>query len=119
MSGISFKAETTFNAETVAAKIRANSGKAQKMLDSQVLADSNYFVPLKTSTLQKSAQIYTRIGSGEVVWKTPYARAQYYGVNFDHSKQSNPNACAKWFEAAKARFMEKWKRLVENAIKRS
>ncbi|MCM1218943.1 MAG: minor capsid protein, partial [Lachnospiraceae bacterium] len=87
-------------------------------LDARVLADSNFFVPLKTSTLQKSAIVHTRIGSGVVRWVTPYAHRQYYGVGFDHSKQSNPNACAKWFEAAKARFMDSWKRMVENEVER-
>lgn len=91
----------------------------QPYLDSMVLQDSNYFCPLETSDLQKSAIINTTIGSGLLIWQTPYARAQYYGEQFDHSKQRNPNACAKWFEAAKARWHSKWVRFINEMLKNS
>ena len=91
----------------------------QPYLDSMVLQDSNYFCPLKDSHLQKSAITNTKIGSGLLIWQTPYARAQYYGEGFDHSKQRNPNACAKWFEAAKARWHPKWVRFVNEKLKNS
>lgn len=90
---------------------------AQMKLDAQVVADANYYCPLKTGTLQKSAVIGTVMGSGLVVWRTPYARKQYYGVDFDRSRDPNPNACARWFEAAKARRLGEWKRVVDEAIK--
>lgn len=111
--------KVTFDENAVTARIKSNVADAQKALDAQVMADSNHFAPQDTGTLQKSAQIYTRIGSGLVEWRTPYARAQYYGVTFDHSKQRNPNATAKWFETAKARFKDKWVSLVNSIAKRN
>lgn len=100
-------------------KINRNIGMAQKALDSKVLADSNYFCPQDTSTLQKSAEIHSRIGSGLLVWQTPYADNQYNGEHFDHSKQRNPNATAKWFETAKARFKEEWVKLVQSIFNKN
>lgn len=117
--GIQFKATVNFNKAKVKARLNAKVKRAQLKLDTQVVADSNYFIPKITSNLEKSAIINTVIGSGLVLWHTPYANRQYYGENFDHSKQKNPNACAKWFEAAKARWLEKWRRLVNDEIKRS
>ena len=117
--GIEFKVKTNFSEARIKTKLNAKIKRAQMKLDAQVIADSNYFVPNKTSTLQKSAIISTVIGSGLVLWHTPYARRQYYGEDFDHSKQHNPNACAKWFEAAKARKLEQWRYLVNDEIKRS
>lgn len=32
-----------------------------------------------TGALEKSGPLSTDIGSGEVIWNTPYARYQYYG----------------------------------------
>lgn len=116
---VTFTVTANFDEAAKNAKLTAAIHKAQMKLDQQVITDSNYYVPLKTSTLQKSAIINTVLGSGEVVWRTDYARRQYYGVNFDHSKQSNPNACARWFEAAKARKMEQWRKLVDDTIKNS
>lgn len=117
--GITFTVKGNFNDAAAKARISAAIHKAQMKLDQQVINDSNYYVPLKTSTLQKSAIINTVLGSGLVKWRTPYARAQYYGVNFDHSKQRNPNACAKWFDAAKARKLKDWEKLVNDTIKNS
>ena len=97
--------------------IEQSTQRAQMVLDAQVLQDSNYFCPLKTGTLQKSAIINSRIGSGLLTWRTPYARRQYY----EYSKpayQPNPNACGKWFEAAKARWLDKWVKLVNEYIQR-
>ena len=117
--GITFKATANFDSAAAKRKFSGAIHKAQIKLDAQVLTDSNYYCPLKTGTLQKSGIINTVLGSGLVVWKTPYARAQYYGVNFDRSKDPNPNACAKWFEAAKARKIKDWGKLVNDTIKNS
>lgn len=117
--GIEFTVKGSFNDAAAKARISAAVHKAQLKLDQQVITDSNFYCPLKTGTLQKSAIISTVIGSGIVIWRTPYARAQYYGINFDRSKDPNPNACAKWFEAAKARKMKDWEKSVNDTVKNS
>lgn len=116
---VTFTVTANFDEAATNAKLTAAIHKAQMKLDVQVLADSNYYVPIKTHTMENSSIESTKIGSGEIVWRTRYARRQYYGVDFDHSKQSNPNACAKWFEAAKARKTEQWRKLVNDTIKNS
>ena len=118
MSGLTFNVKTALNSAEIKADLEATTRQVQAPLDSLILQDSNYFCPIKTGTLQKSAIINSRLGSGELIWKTPYARRQYY----EYSKppyQPNPNACGKWFEAAKARWLEKWVRFVNERIKRS
>lgn len=117
--GITFKATANFDSAAAKRKISGAIHKAQIKLDAQVLTDSNFYCPLKEGELQKSAIRNTVIGSGLVKWCTTYARAQYYGVNFDHSQQKNPNACAKWFEAAKARKVKQWEKLVNDTVKNS
>ena len=116
---VTFTVKANFNDAAIKARISAATHKAQIRLDQQVITDSNFYCPLKTGTLQKSAIINTVLGSGLVKWRTPYARAQYYGVNFDRSKDPNPNACAKWFEAAKAHKLKDWEKLVNDTIKNS
>lgn len=118
MSGLTFNVKTALNSAEIKADLEATTRQVQAPLDALILQDSNFFCPIKTGTLQKSAIINSRIGSGELVWRTPYARRQYY----EYSKppyQPNPNACGKWFEAAKARWLEKWVRFVNERIKRS
>ena len=120
--GIKFTVKGEFKEAAARARLGAAIRKAQMRLDQQVITDSNFYCPLRAAqggTLQKSAIINTVLGSGLVKWRTPYARAQYYGVNFDRSKDPNPNACAKWFEAAKARKLKDWEKLVNDTIKNS
>ena len=119
MSGLTFNVKSTLKEAGIKSDIEGKIQQQQKYFDALVLQDSNFFCPIKTGTLQKSAIINSRIGTGEIVWRTDYARQQYYGVNFGHSKKLNPNACAKWFEAAKARWLKKWVRFVNERIKRS
>ena len=118
MSGLSFDTKISINGNVIKSNIEEQAHKTQAGLDSLILSDSNYFCPIKTGKLQQSAIINSRIGSGVLIWRTPYARRQYY----DYHKppyQPNPNACGKWFEAAKARWFEKWVRFVNERIKRS
>lgn len=116
---VTFTVKANFNDAATKARISAAIHKAQMKLDAQVLADSNYFIPIKTHTMENSSIVSTKIGIGEIVWRTDYARRQYYGEDFDHSKQLNPNACAKWFEAAKAHKLKDWEKLVDDTIKNS
>ena len=113
---LEFSMRVNFDEAAAMRRVQKNASRAQMKLDAQVVADSNYHCPLKTGTLQRSAIIGTVIGSGTVRWVTPYARRQYYGEGFDRSKDPNPNATAKWFETAKARKLDQWRRLVENEI---
>lgn len=73
------------------------NGKVQKFIDSEVIRLSEPYVPWATGTLaQTSPKIGTHIGSGEVVYKAPYARRQYY------ENRGNGQRGKMWFERMKA-----------------
>lgn len=75
-------------------------GEVQKFIDSEVLRLTDPYVPLDTSTLEKSGTQNTKIGSGEVVYKTPYARRQYF------ENKGNGLRGKQWFERMKANHKE-------------
>lgn len=83
-------------------------GQAQKALDNQVLLDCSPLVPRLSGTLEKSGILSTHIGSGLVVYYTPYARRQYYENN------GNGIRSRLWFERAKASHLAEWGALVAN-----
>ncbi|MDE7399659.1 MAG: minor capsid protein [Oscillospiraceae bacterium] len=89
-------------------RIPQNVQRAQKYLDSQVLKDTDKYVPMRTGILVKSGILGTRIGSGEVDYIAPYAKKMYYGVTIRFNKSRHPLACAKWFEASKAVNKRSW-----------
>ena len=101
-------AEIKFNAAQVERRVTGDLERKQKILDALVLRDSNLFCPKDTGALQNSAVIHTVIGSGEVVWQTPYAARQYFNWKGIRGHNRNPRATSKWFETAKAKYLNEW-----------
>ena len=56
-------------------------GRVQQIIDQRVIDFCLPYVPASPDrTLEFSAQAATEIGSGQVVWHTPYAHYQYMGI---------------------------------------
>jgi hypothetical protein len=77
--------------------------RAQAFVDSDILRLSEPFTPLQTGMLVKSGQLGTAVGSGEVKWIAPYARAQYYSPRAPGS-ETGPLRGPQWFERMKERY---------------
>lgn len=75
-------------------------GPVQKFIDSEVLRLTDPYVPLDKGDLKESGTKSTRIGSGEVIYRTPYARRQYYENKGDGLRGKM------WFERMKANHKE-------------
>ncbi len=71
---------------------------AQRYVDSEVLRRCTPYVPFETGELIRSGIRETRIGSGKVKYRTPYARRWYYtpAQFFGAPKRGNY-----WFEKMK------------------
>ena len=73
-------------------------GTAQRYVDSEVLRLCAPLVPMDTGELIRSGTRETNIGSGQVIYQTPYARRWYYEpANF----QGAPNRGNYWFDRMK------------------
>ena len=88
-------------------RFKSRYDAAQKYLDNEVLKDCTPYVPMNTGQLMRSGINATVIGSGDVVWNTPYASRCYYG-NMNFQKTKHPQACRQWFEVAKGVNKSKW-----------
>ena len=56
-------------------------GRVQRFIHQKVIDGCTPYVPASPDrTLEFSAQVSTEIGSGMVVWNTPYAHYQYMGI---------------------------------------
>lgn len=53
--------------------------EAQKVIDSDVLKFNARYIPFQTGALNHSGELGTEIGSGKVVYNSPYGRYMYYG----------------------------------------
>jgi hypothetical protein len=90
--------------------------RTQYALDTQILKDSNYFIPMDTSYLMNSSLRASDIGGGLLRWDTPYARRLYYNPQYNFQKDENPNARGLWFEEAKARWASSWERIAQQTF---
>lgn len=85
-------------------------------LSTEILADCNEYCKEDTGTLILSSWVHSRLEKGLLIWATPYARRQYWGIR-TASKDKNPQATWKWCHAAKKRWQDRWNRLAQKCLR--
>lgn len=75
------------------------NGRVQQFIDSECLRLCDRKIPKDTGALIQSGIINTRVGSGQVQWKTPYARRLYYHPEYNFNQ--SPERGAYWFDRMK------------------
>lgn len=76
MSNIRVKFDLNPISEILAKRHLERGGQAQVYVDNEVIKLSKPYIPFKDGQLEKSADA-SDIGSGLVVYKTPYAKKQF------------------------------------------
>ncbi len=85
-------------AEIIEKRGLEHSGRVQQYIDAEVLKKCQPYVPMDTGELIRSGIRNTKIGSGEVIYDTPYARHWYYiNAQFQGADQRG----RLWFERMK------------------
>lgn len=79
-----------------------DNGRVQKFIDSECLRLCENKIPKDTSALIQSGIINTQIGSGQVKWRTPYARRLYYHPEYNFNQ--SPERGAYWFDRMKTQY---------------
>ncbi len=90
-----FTFETIYNKDKLTKTIKY----AQIWLDAEVLKLSEPYTPLLTGALRNSSTLNTTIGSGLIVWRTPYARRRYYDTKIGSPRGSKRGGY--WFARMK------------------
>ena len=93
-------------------------GKLQYIVDSTIVEFSDPYTPRDSKTMQDS--VVPSIGSGELVYNTPYAHYQWVGVSkngkpFNYQKK-NPLATDHWVIEAMKVHLEDVCRIAEKEI---
>lgn len=81
-------------------------GRVQQYIDTECLRLSNEKAPFDQHILIESGIANTQIGSGEIRYRTPYARRLYYHPEYNFSQEKNPDAGAYWFERMKQQYKD-------------
>lgn len=121
-------------------------GHVQKVVDAAVIRECFPYLPFDEGVLAGSANTATKIGSGEVVYDTPYARYLYYGEVYgpnipitengiitgywsppekfptgekmEYSTEKNPQAGSHWFDRAMEDHKDEILKEAQNAANR-
>lgn len=93
----------------------AAEGKALLIASEQVLKDCNYYCKQDQGTLISSSITHSQLEKGKLIWKTPYAKKQYY-LQTAHS-DVNSNASWMWCHKAKAAHSKEWKKVFDTVFR--
>lgn len=93
----------------------AAEGKALLIASEQVLKDCNYYCKQDQGTLISSSITHSQLDKGKLIWKTPYAKKQYY-LQTAHS-DVNSNASWMWCHKAKAAHSKEWKKVFDTVFR--
>ena len=81
-----------------------DGGMLQRFIDTECLRLCAEKVPKDTNALIESGNIHTKIGSGQLEYRTPYARRWYYREARFHGAPERGNY---WFERMKQQYKER------------
>lgn len=95
-----------------------NLQRAQYVLANNAMADMDQFVPYLRGHLADSAHLD---GKNTIVYTTPYARAQFYGVVNgspvkNYTRSGHPQATKRWDLKAKSLYGREWAEKVKQSL---
>ena len=71
-------------------------GAVQREWDYIVLNGMRKYLPKREGILEASGDINTVLGSGQIVYNTPYARRLFYNPQYNFSQEKNALAGGQW-----------------------
>ena len=92
--------------------------RARYVLANQAMADMDQFVPLKSSALAGSAHLDV---NHNIIYSTPYARAQFYGMIHGHPVKNYTQTAGRyptkrWDLKAKSLYGDEWANKVAQSL---
>lgn len=96
-----------------AAKVSGAWNKALYALSGQILNDCNQFVKVDQHTLESSSYEHSRLSEGKLIWKTAYAKRQYWEIK----TSLTPGRTWKWCETAKRKYLSDWQKQAEKGLR--
>jgi hypothetical protein len=85
------------------------------MLSSEILEDCNQYCKEDNGILIQSSHLHSKLDEGLLIWRTPYARRQYYEIKTAYT-DVNPGARWKWAHYAKEKHEKEWVRKAQRIM---
>lgn len=117
----------SFDKKSVKTRISGANGTALAITSQQALKDCNMYCPKDQNDLIKSSESHSQPEKGLLIWSTPYARYQYYGVVMvgrapkvatnTPLKYTKPEARKMWAHYARSKHGEEWRQVYQDALR--
>ncbi|MCB5223065.1 minor capsid protein [Lactiplantibacillus pentosus] len=87
-----------------------NVKRGQYALVNQAMYDMEQFVPKDRPEEPLRQSVHTTSDGSKIIYSTPYARAQFYGIINGHPvhNYTTPGTTKRWDLKAKSMFMSSW-----------
>lgn len=127
------------NEAKIKARLNGQTNRARKLLKSEIVKDTEKFVPMSSGYLKNSIAQSLQANDDFIIYNTPYARFLYYGylmigrvthrpwarrgeTKIKTGKRLNfgkvhPMACSHWFERSKALYKDNWMKIVKRVYR--
>jgi hypothetical protein len=110
-----------FDKAAVAERIKGLAAKATAIIANEALKDANEYTPSDSGELTRSSIRSSQPDKGLLVWDTPYARYQYYGVSIlgksltyhTDGTPAHAKACALWAQRSYDVNRAKYQRMAQ------
>lgn len=119
--------KVSFDKKSVKTRIQGAAKKALFLTAEQALKDANQYAPKDQGDLIRSSETHSQPEEGLLIWSTPYARYQYYGVVMVGTPPKTPtniplkftrsDAHKMWAHYARSKHGKEWREVYNNALK--
>ena len=83
-------------------------------LSAQILQDCNQYVKKDQGDLEASSYAHSILKEGKLIWKTAYAKRQYWAIE----TSLTPGRTWKWCETAKKKCREAWRKFAQRGYQK-
>lgn len=96
-----------FDPNAAAARVEKRFEEILPELTAQIRDDCNEYCKWAEGELATSSIKASNLDEGKIIWRTPYARRQYWEIKTAH-KDVNEKATYKWAHVAKKKHKKQW-----------
>ena len=104
-----------FDRARIEAKIEGVWKERLPLLVEEIMYDCNEYCKRDNGILIASSLIHSKPEQGLIIWKTDYAKRQYWEIKTAYTEK-NPKATWRWCEAAKIACKERWQRQAQRLM---
>lgn len=104
-----------FDPNAAAARVEKRFNEITPKLTMLIRDDCNEYCKWAEGALVASSFTASKLDEGKIIWRTPYARRQYWEIKTAH-RDVHEKATYKWAHVAKKKHSEQWSRQAQKLM---